>query len=277
MLSLLNLLNNFLKDKLYYFTEANVIPSMKDQKKVTLNLDQENEITATGYHLVKWKWFLTMLVMVSSAGLLWLLLYWIPKWKLWWTHRKCSLDKADTVLIEDEYKKDYKRYYVEKIWKLRTEEKESKFKISMPDPSGGNKFKFVGKLRYFYCKKETYIWDESSASFFLLKGLEHNMPCEQFYEEMGLSGGEQSIRRLVYGPNDIIVPNHSIAYLLVTEVLNPFYIFQVASVILWTSDEYYYYAAAIVLMSVSGIASSVYQTKKVTIFVCYESSALCFA
>jgi cation-transporting ATPase 13A2 len=47
------------------------------------------------------------------------------------------------------------------------------------------------------------------------------------------------------------------------EVLNPFYIFQVASVILWTSDEYYYYAAAIVLMSVSGIVSSVYQTKQV--------------
>ena len=54
-----------------------------------------------------------------------------------------------------------------------------------------------------------------------------------------------------------------LGYLLVMEVLNPFYIFQVASVILWTSDEYYYYAAAIVLMSVSGIVSSVYQTKQV--------------
>ena len=71
------------------------------------------------------------------------------------------------------------------------------------------------------------------------------------------------LRQLVFGPNDIIVPNHSIGYLLVMEVLNPFYIFQVASVILWTSDEYYYYAAAIVLMSVSGIVSSVYQTKQV--------------
>ena len=71
------------------------------------------------------------------------------------------------------------------------------------------------------------------------------------------------LRQLIFGPNDIIVPNHSIGYLLVMEVLNPFYIFQVASVILWTSDEYYYYAAAIVLMSVSGIVSSVYQTKQV--------------
>ena len=62
-----------------------------------------------GYRLVHWKWFLTMMAMIGSAGLLWLLLYWIPQWKLWWTHEQVCLDEADTVLIEDEYKKDYKR------------------------------------------------------------------------------------------------------------------------------------------------------------------------
>ena len=60
--------------------------------------------------MVHWKWFVTMVAMVGSAGLLWLLLYWIPQWKLWWTHEQVCLDEADTVLIEDEYKKDYKRY-----------------------------------------------------------------------------------------------------------------------------------------------------------------------
>lgn len=237
---------------------------MKDKKKNTsavLNLDLENEITVTGYRLVTWKWILTMLVMLGSAGLLWLLLYWIPKWKLWWTHQRVSLDKADTILIEDEYKKDYKRYYVEKILYLMPR-KNSKDFISAPTPDGGNQFRQISALRYFHCKRETYLWDEESASFFLLKGLDHNSHCEMFYQQIGLSDEEQAKRQLIYGSNDIIVPNHSIGYLLVTEVLNPFYIFQVASVILWTSDEYYYYAAAIVLMSVSGIASSVYQTKQ---------------
>uniref|UniRef100_A0A8C7C2W6 Polyamine-transporting ATPase 13A3 n=1 Tax=Oncorhynchus kisutch TaxID=8019 RepID=A0A8C7C2W6_ONCKI len=46
-------------------------------------------------------------------------------------------------------------------------------------------------------------------------------------------------------------------------VLNPFYIFQLFSVILWSADEYYYYAAAIVFMSVISIATSLYTIKKV--------------
>ena len=84
---------------------------MKKEKNIraVLNFDEENEITVTGYRLVHLKWFLTMVAMIGSAGLLWLLLYWIPQWKLWWTHKKVSLEDADTVLIEDEYKKDYKR------------------------------------------------------------------------------------------------------------------------------------------------------------------------
>ena len=72
-------------------------------------------------------------------------------------------------------------------------------------------------------------------------------------------------RKIVYGHNDIKVPYHSIGALLVKEVLNPFYVFQVASVILWLADEYYYYAVAIIVMSVGGITSAVYQTRKVNI------------
>jgi len=71
-----------------------------------------------------------------------------------------------------------------------------------------------------------------------------------------------SFRRSVFGENVIEVPRHSIPYLLVKEILNPFYVFQVASVTLWYIDEYYYYACAIVLMSAGGITASIYQTRK---------------
>uniref|UniRef100_A0A672RQP9 ATPase 13A3 n=1 Tax=Sinocyclocheilus grahami TaxID=75366 RepID=A0A672RQP9_SINGR len=50
--------------------------------------------------------------------------------------------------------------------------------------------------------------------------------------------------------------------LSLSQVLNPFYIFQLFSVILWCTDEYYYYAMAIVIMSFISIATSLYTIKK---------------
>jgi hypothetical protein len=49
-----------------------------------------------------------------------------------------------------------------------------------------------------------------------------------------------------------------------SQVLHPFYVFQIASIILWTIDDYYYYAFAIALISVSSIASTLIETKRVS-------------
>lgn len=50
--------------------------------------------------------------------------------------------------------------------------------------------------------------------------------------------------------------------ILFKEVLEPFYIFQVFSLILWFSDSYFYYATCIIITSVASLASSSIQTKK---------------
>ena len=49
------------------------------------------------------------------------------------------------------------------------------------------------------------------------------------------------------------VPEKTILSLLVHEVLNPFYIFQIFSVVLWLYDFYLYYAACILIVSTSGV------------------------
>ena len=51
--------------------------------------------------------------------------------------------------------------------------------------------------------------------------------------------------------------------LLLLEVLNPFYIFQVVSILIWIMIEYYYFCGAIFLMSATGIIISITQTRKV--------------
>lgn len=57
-----------------------------------------------------------------------------------------------------------------------------------------------------------------------------------------------------------MVPRKPILALLIDEVLNPFYLFQVFSMILWFSDGYEKYACCILVVSVLGVAENLYET-----------------
>lgn len=46
------------------------------------------------------------------------------------------------------------------------------------------------------------------------------------------------------------------------QVLHPFYVFQIASILLWSIDDYYYYAFAIALISITSIMSTLIETKR---------------
>ena len=59
----------------------------------------------------------------------------------------------------------FSRYYVEKIQIMMS--RSSNISIPIPDVNGGNRFRPVTKFRYFFCKKESYIWDQGN----LLKGI----------------------------------------------------------------------------------------------------------
>jgi cation-transporting P-type ATPase 13A2 len=66
----------------------------------------------------------------------------------------------------------------------------------------------------------------------------------------------------VFGENLIDVPIKGWVTLLFLEALNPFYVFQVFSVILWFTYNYYTYACVIILMTAFGIFFSIQQTLK---------------
>ncbi|NXC91647.1 AT132 ATPase, partial [Cercotrichas coryphoeus] len=94
--------------------------------------------------------------------------------------------------------------------------------------------------------------------------LDEGWTCAELHlGRAGLHQQEHSARRKIYGPNLIEVPVKSYARLLVEEVLNPFYMFQVLSMVLWVCDAYYYYAACIFLISTFSLGLSLYETRKV--------------
>ena len=90
---------------------------------------------------------------------------------------------------------------------------------------------------------------------------ECNLPYEaihhRYSQGIDLDSKYQSAL-LKFGPCNIEVPVKSIPRLLVEEILNPFYIFQVFSMALWFSDGYVYYACCIFVISfISAITSLV--------------------
>lgn len=56
------------------------------------------------------------------------------------------------------------------------------------------------------------------------------------------------------------MPRKSIPRLLIDEVLNPFYIFQVFSFCLWFWDGYVKYAICILIISIFGVVENLYET-----------------
>ncbi|KAJ9123150.1 hypothetical protein QFC22_001343 [Naganishia vaughanmartiniae] len=86
----------------------------------------------------------------------------------------------------------------------------------------------------------------------------------------GLTEETRTQRKILFGENVIDIEGKGIFTLMVDEeltdeleqVLHPFYVFQIASIILWSIDDYYYYAFAITLISAASIISTLIDTKR---------------
>ena len=79
----------------------------------------------------------------------------------------------------------------------------------------------------------------------------------------GLDGTTRAYQERVFGSNIVDVPMKPISQLMMDEVLHPFYIFQVASMIIWLLDDYFFYAACIGLLSIIGVITSLVETRRV--------------
>ena len=63
-----------------------------------------------------------------------------------------------------------------------------------------------------------------------------------------------------YGKSVIDVPIKSIPALIITEILNPFYLFQIFSICLWMYELYFYYAPCVIILSVMSIIMTLVDT-----------------
>uniref|UniRef100_A0A9J7YVB8 ATPase 13A3 n=1 Tax=Cyprinus carpio carpio TaxID=630221 RepID=A0A9J7YVB8_CYPCA len=221
----------------------------EDLKIVNKGLDDEMELS--GYRLCRWKLVLVGLCGLCTGGFLFLVLYWMPEWCVKATCTRTTVRDADVALLRSTVCIKPQENFLGSLTPH----------INMSlylNPEDQHK-------RYFTLHSTKYFWNDSIQNFEVLTGLEDlSMTCSSIHSKhsAGLNKNQQEYRRFFFGLNEIDVKVPSLFKLLIKEVLNPFYIFQLFSVILWCTDEYYYYAMAIVIMSVISIATSLYTIKK---------------
>ncbi|XP_060226165.1 polyamine-transporting ATPase 13A3 isoform X5 [Meriones unguiculatus] len=255
---------------------------MDKEEKKTINKGQEDEMEIHGYNLCHWKLAIVFVGVICTGGFLLLLLYWMPEWRVKATCIRAAVKDCEVVLLRTT--DEFRMWFCAKIHFLPLETQPNLNAKSLVNKiSNGhavhlteslteenrcemNKFSQTQsqQMRYFTHHSIRYFWNDAIHNFDFLKGLDEGVSCTSIYEKhsAGLTKGMHAYRKLLYGVNEIAVKVPSVFKLLIKEVLNPFYIFQLFSVILWSIDEYYYYALAIVIMSIVSIISSLYSIRK---------------
>ncbi|XP_053618873.1 polyamine-transporting ATPase 13A3 [Plodia interpunctella] len=248
-----------------------------------INTDPEFEQVVYGYQKSRFRTILVYLFSTITCGIPFLVFHWLPTWLLYATSTKCSFQIADQVLVVETYQKKYKSFYIHKILNKNIADTSGLFNEGFQDEADREKQPVesadaihtpihlddgstldVQHYRYFRHKKQCLIWDGTRSLWSRLAGIETGVTCAQL-AAMGARApsSERRVRMLnIYGLNEIKVPVQSILTLVLLEVFNPFYVFQLFTIAVWLAEPYYYYCIAVVLMSTFGVATSVIQTKK---------------
>uniref|UniRef100_A0A3Q1FSR2 Polyamine-transporting ATPase 13A3 n=1 Tax=Acanthochromis polyacanthus TaxID=80966 RepID=A0A3Q1FSR2_9TELE len=196
----------------------------KEDLKV-LNKGEEEEMELQGYRLCRWRLALVGLGVLCTGGFLLLLLYWMPEWCVKSTCTRTTARDAEVVLLRSTVGGHYS--CIASLIIFKTTLCLTFVHLLFCSP----------QIRYFTFHSTKYYWNDEVQNFEVLT------------------------RRLCFSVH-LCICHTNASLCLLLQVLNPFYIFQLFSVILWSADEYYYYAVAIVFMSVISIATSLYTIKK---------------
>ena len=264
--------NEFLKpiyhDKFY--------PAYKPKETVQRFYITEEDLVIgiAGYMYSKFWVFVYNLLCCLTLGMFYLLMRWLPSKRIKFYGKKCPLAKAEWVVIENEFG-ELVVEHVHREWYNRPlstilqsvpsdapsnydgndDENYHHHRISDTNP-------IVPILIFFHYRYIKFIYSPVEDIF----KTNHNWTDPDWvdleYVQRGLSSAVQEDRILAFDKNQINLKIKTTSEILYDEVLHPFYIFQIFSIILWSIDEYYYYAACIFLISVLSIVDTLIETKK---------------
>lgn len=237
--------------------------------------EEDLVIGIAGYTHCLWKRALYYIICFATLGLGYLVLRWFPKYKVNLRGNKSALGKADWCVIENEFGE----LIIVDVVKQKHNERLSHF-LAIYEPEKGTEDD--GKVDMFeqeeadLKQKDPVIPYMHSFTYRYIKFFYN--PVEDMFKsnsnwydarwlnvkntKEGVSQSTQEHRLNIFDENTIAIEEKTTMKLMMDEVLHPFYVFQVFSIILWLQDDYYYYASCIFLISVVSVANSLLETKR---------------
>ena len=210
----------------------------------------------------KCKFTLYIILNICTLCIINLFIAWFPKMNLGLKYSKCSLKEATHLGI----------YGTDKVLIITELEKKKvpQFDFSNEDATGIVKgfnlnidYQSISKtFLIFKYKLFDYLFNESTQTFESLKyNIKTTQDAFQSKFTVGLNNEEIAFMKDIFGECDIDIKIHSIFQIILNELTDPFYLFQLYSIILWYCNEYEYYSTVIVVLTIVSLIASVYETR----------------
>ena len=192
---------------------------------------------------------------ILSFGIINLFMKWFPVLKIYFRYNVTNLTKASYLGI---YGMDGEMN-IKKIKKIQFPVIDLE-KDSIITNLGLNLKSLKHAIMFDY-KSYDYVYNENTGEFEILQ-YRINCPKKKILENfsVGLYPNEVEFLKLIFGKCDIDIQITSIKKILLNELSDPFYLFQLYSIILWILTEYYLYSFIIIILTLISLVISLKET-----------------
>jgi cation-transporting ATPase 13A2 len=200
-------------------------------------------------------------ICVVTLGLGYLLLRWLPRWYVKLVGSPAPLRECDWVVIENQWgemaiQDISKQPYGRALSSVFGSDEKGGLRDYHEDDDP-----IITHLRSLDYRYIRFCFHPIKDKFLLGNTWKDPAWTNVRLVRSGLDEEEKEYRERVFGKNTIDIEEKTTMQLLIDEAFHPFYVFQIASLVLWSLDEYYYYAACIFIISLVSITTTLIETK----------------
>jgi len=234
--------------------------SRSSQKVYMVNEDLY--IVIAGFRTSRVGLALYILLCVLTFGLGWLFFRWLPRWHVKLVGKAAPLRDCQWVVIENQWNEmaildvDSRPYGRSLSTVFGAPGKTASYLFTDEDQDP-----ILRDLRMINYRYVRFFFHPTRDKFLLCTGWKDPLWSNIREVRAGIDSEEKTYRDVVFGDNLIDIEQKSLFRLLVDEAFHPFYVFQIASLILWSLDQYFYYAIAIFVISVGSITTTLIETR----------------